>query len=157
MKLPSGEGIVKFLESPAGLAVAVVGGGLVLYLAYKAISKTASAAAGAAAGLVSGNNAITANQTTWSGQSTNAYEGKGVAGTLGAAANSASGGALASIGNWVGGALYNLFGSNPNPNGGTNNASGTGSNVAGTGNGSTGATNPSQVDFGLIDSSSSGW
>ncbi len=156
MKLPSGEGVAKFLESPAGLAIAVVGGGLVLFLAYKAITKAASAAAGAAAGVVSGNNAITQNQTTWSGQSTNAYQGKGVLGTLGAATNSASGGAFASIGDWIGGKLYDLFGSNPNPNGGTNNASGTGSNVAGTG-GSGSATTPSQVDFGLIDSGNSGW
>ncbi len=156
MKMPGGADVAKFFEGPGGIAVAVLGGGLILYLGYKAITKTAGAAAAAAGGIVSGNNAITANQTTWSGQSTNAYQGKGVLGTLGAATNSASGGALASIGDWIGGKLYGLF--NPPPAGsGTNNASGTGSNVAGTGNGSTSATTPSQVDFGLIDSGNSGW
>lgn len=53
-------------------------------------------------GLVSGNNAVTQNQTDASGQAVTAYQGAGVAGTLGAAANSASGGWLASIGEWIG-------------------------------------------------------
>lgn len=157
MKVPSGEGIVKFFEGPGGIAIAVIGAGLILYLGYKAIAKGASAAASAAAGVVSGNNAITASQTTWSGQSTNAYQGKGVLGTLGAATNSASGGAFASIGDWIGGKLFDLFGSNATQSGGTNNASGTGSNVAGSGSGSNSGASPSQVNFGLIDSGSSGW
>ncbi len=156
MKMPTGAGVAKFFEGPGGIAVAVIGGGLILYLGYKAVTGAASAAASAAGGLATGNNAITANQTTWSGQSTNAYQGKGVLGTLGAATNSVSGGAFASIGDWIGGKLFNLF-NPPSSGSGTNNASGTGSNVAGSGNGSTSATTPSQVDFGLIDGGSSGW
>lgn len=155
MKLTASS-VGSFLESPAGLVVALGAGALLIYVAYKAIGSGASAAASAAAGVVSGNNAITQNQTDLAGNPVTAYQGAGVLGTLGAATNSASGGAFASLGDWIGGKLYGLF--NPPPAGsGTNNASGTGSNVAGTGNGSTSATTPSQVDFGLIDSGTSGW
>ena len=45
-------------------------------------------------GLVSGNNAITKGTV---------YEGDGVLGTLGAAANTASGGTFQSLGEWLGG------------------------------------------------------
>jgi hypothetical protein len=60
------------------------------------------------AGLVSGNNALTQNQTDASGNQVTAYQGAGAAGTLGAAANSASGGLLASIGEWLGGAVADV-------------------------------------------------
>ena len=59
-------------------------------------------------GLVSGDNAITNNQTNASGEKTTAYVGAGVLGTLGAAANTASGGVLASVGEWLGGKVYDL-------------------------------------------------
>lgn len=56
----------------------------------------------AAGGLVSGNNAITQNQTDAQGNTVDAYQGAGVLGTLGAAANSASGGWFASLGQKLG-------------------------------------------------------
>jgi hypothetical protein len=73
-------------------AVALVG---LAWLARKQIA----AAASAAGGLVTGNNALTEGT---------AYEGAGVVGTLGAAANSASGGALGDFGSWLGGAVYDI-------------------------------------------------
>lgn len=66
----------------------------VYYLAKKILPQ--------AGGLVTGNNAITQNQTDAQGNAVTAYQGAGVAGTLGAAANSASGGILSSIGEWIG-------------------------------------------------------
>lgn len=64
------------------IGVAIVGGVayLVLRQAVKDIGKVGGAAAGAAGGLVTGNNAITDGTV---------YQGAGVAGTLGAAANAA--------------------------------------------------------------------
>jgi hypothetical protein len=41
------------------------------------------------------------------------YEGAGVVGTLGNGANQLSGGALQSVGEWIGGTLYDWFGSDP--------------------------------------------
>jgi hypothetical protein len=71
---------------------------VVVYYIGKKVVGAAGHAAGAvvntAAGAISGNNALT--------QGT-AYQGAGILGTLGAAFNSASGGGLASIGEWLGG------------------------------------------------------
>lgn len=81
------------------LAIGVGGLALVavaLYLFAKGQAKEAAAAAG---GLVSGNNALTRGTV---------YEGAGIAGTLGAAANSASGGLLESFGSWLGGKAADL-------------------------------------------------
>jgi hypothetical protein len=78
----------------------IVGVLVVYYIARKVLPQVG--------GLVSGNNAITQNQTDASGQPVTAYQGAGVAGTLGAAFNSASGGVLASIGEWIGGKLADL-------------------------------------------------
>jgi hypothetical protein len=82
---------------------AVIGivGVLVLFYVLKKILPVAG-------GLVTGNNVITANQTDASGQPVDAYQGAGVLGTLGAATNSASGGILASIGEWIGGKAADL-------------------------------------------------
>lgn len=83
-------------QSPVTLAIA---GGVVLVLGYLVVKEVAKAGAG----LVSGNNAITRNQTNAAGEKVTAYEGAGVLGTVGAATNSASGGVLASVGEWIGG------------------------------------------------------
>lgn len=61
-------------------------------------------------GLLSGDNALTRNATDASGNPVTAYQGAGVVGSLGAAANAASGGYFASAGDWVGGRLFDLFG-----------------------------------------------
>ncbi len=94
--------------NPLALALGVV---VVIAAVYYFGGKTLKAVAGAAGGVVSGNNDVTQNQTTWDGERETAYEGKGVLGTLGAAANSASGGGLASAGEAVGGWFYNLLNS----------------------------------------------
>ncbi|HWI12109.1 MAG TPA: hypothetical protein VNU48_12325, partial [Burkholderiaceae bacterium] len=74
-------------------------------LAYK-VMNSAKQAADAAAGLLTGNNAITENQTNAAGEKTTAYQGAGVLGTMGAATNSASGGVFASWGEDLGGWFY---------------------------------------------------
>lgn len=68
-----------------------------------------------AAGLLSGNNPLTQNATNAAGQSVTAYQGAGPLGTLGAATNAASGGWLASAGQWIGGKVYDLTNSTPAP------------------------------------------
>lgn len=72
----------------------LVGGLTLLWLAGK---KAVVAAADTGAGIVTGNNAITKGTP---------YEGAGVLGTLGSAVNQASGGTLQSIGEKIGGTLY---------------------------------------------------
>lgn len=91
MKIPAA---LKSIEGQ--YAVIAIVGVVVAYYVLKKILPVAG-------GLVSGNNAITANQTDASGNVVDAYQGGGVLGTLGASANSASGGILASIGEWIGG------------------------------------------------------
>jgi len=80
-----------------GVGVLVVG--VMLYRAAKAAPQIA-------AGLVSGHNAITENQTNADGDKTTAYEGAGLLGTLGGIANSASGGWFATAGQNIGGWVY---------------------------------------------------
>lgn len=92
--------IDKALENPLPLAGAVV---LVLGVVYYLARKTVKEVAETAGGVISGNNAVTQNQTNASGEKVSAYEGAGVAGTVGAVFNSASGGVLASIGQTIGG------------------------------------------------------
>lgn len=84
--------------------VAVVG-----LLAYSLLPKLLKGAGG----LVSGNNALTQNQHNADGTPQTAYIGAGIPGTLGAAANTASGGIFSSIGDWFGGGLYDLTHSDP--------------------------------------------
>lgn len=134
------KGAVKFLESPGGLAVAAVVGAVVLYMAYKAVTGIASKAASTAGGVLTGNNALTAGTP---------YAGAGVAGTLGAGANAVSGGTLSDIGTWLGGKIYDL--THP-----TSSGAPTGSSTSVTGGGNTNAS-MGGVNFGLIDTSNSGW
>ena len=93
---------------PAGLpGVAVVAG--VLVLAVWLLNRVSGVAAGvldATGGLVTGEGALTRNATDAAGRPVAAYRGAGVLGTVGAATNAASGGVLASVGNWLGGAAY---------------------------------------------------
>lgn len=87
----------KLGNSDAGLLLA---GAVALAVVYFVGKKVLTGAASAAGGVVSGNNALTAGTP---------YAGAGVAGTLGAAANSASGGVLSNIGGTLGDWLYNTF------------------------------------------------
>ena len=95
MKSPN---LSKLFTSEAGMILA---GGLVVWLLWDKITGSVAAAGSAAVntvgGVVSGNNAIT--------QGTD-YEGAGVAGTLGAATDAASGGLFSDFGTWLGGSIY---------------------------------------------------
>jgi hypothetical protein len=93
------------LKNPLALAVAAV---VVIGAVYFFGKKTIVAVADTAGGVVSGNNAVTRGQTNAAGEETDAYVGRGILGTLGAAANSASGGALASAGEALSGWLHDL-------------------------------------------------
>ena len=64
-------------------------------------------------GLLTGDNALTNSAKDADGNKVTAYQGVPVVGTLGAAANAASGGYLASLGGWLGRSTYDLF--NPEP------------------------------------------
>jgi hypothetical protein len=74
--------------------VYALGGLLMAYGVYRV--------ARAGPGLLSGDNALTRGATDASGAPTSAYVGQGAVGTVGAAANAASGGVLASFGGWLG-------------------------------------------------------
>lgn len=63
---------------------------------------------GAVKGALTGDNALTREAKNADGQAVTAYQGAGVVGTLGAATNAASGGYLASFGQWVGGKIFDL-------------------------------------------------
>lgn len=80
----------------AGGVLALV---VVWYLGHKA-AQVATAAVDTGAGILSGNNAITASART------DAYQGAGVLGTLGAATDNLSGGVLSKAGQWLGSSLY---------------------------------------------------
>jgi hypothetical protein len=89
---------VKISTEAALIGGAVIVGGLILWRGSKI-----------AGGLVTGDNALTRNAKDASGAPVTAYQGAGVVGTLGAAANAASGGYLASFGEWLGSKAYDLF------------------------------------------------
>lgn len=89
------------LNDPVKFAIAaavVAGVGyLLIRQAAKDVGKAAGAAAEAAGGIVTGNNAVTRGT---------AYEGAGIPGTLGAATDAATGGVLSDFGSWLGGWVY---------------------------------------------------
>lgn len=85
----------KLIENALPLAV---GAALLLGVVYFLIRKTVGDVAKGAAGVLTGDNAITKNATNASGERVTAYEGAGIFGTLGAATNAVSGGTLASLG-----------------------------------------------------------
>lgn len=96
----------KLLDNPIQLAVGLaIVAGVVYFLGRKVITE----AAAAAGGVVSGNNALTAGTP---------YAGAGLAGTLGAAANAASGGSLQSIGEALGSWVFDVFHTEYDPNSG---------------------------------------
>lgn len=68
------------------------------------------AAADIVGGAVTGDNIVTQTATDSAGQPVDAYKGAGIVGTVGAATNAVSGGVLASIGEWIGGKAFDLFG-----------------------------------------------
>ena len=87
-----------------------IGAAIVLGVAYFLLRKTVEDVAKGAAGLVTGNNAITENATNAAGEEVTAYEGVGFGlGTLGAATNAVSGGLFASLGQWIGDKAFNVF------------------------------------------------
>lgn len=94
-------------DKPVQFAIAV---SLIGFAVYYLAGSTIKAAANVVGGAVSGNNAITQNQTNLAGEKVDAYEGAGILGTVGATFNSASGGSLASIGESLGGWLFDKFG-----------------------------------------------
>jgi hypothetical protein len=86
----------KAVEQPIQLAIGV---GIVVGIAYFLVKHVGAEAAKAGAGLVTGDNALTKGTP---------YQNKGVVGTIAAAANAASGNVLQSIGESVGGWLYDV-------------------------------------------------
>lgn len=91
MKVPA----VKFGNDATFLAVAIVGLVVVYYIGKQVLA----AADTAAKDTLTGNNALTQGTP---------YQGYGVAGDLGAAANDVSGGLLGSIGGWLGDQAANI-------------------------------------------------
>lgn len=100
------------------------------------LRRVPAAVGNAAAGIVTGNNIATQTATNAAGTPTTAYQGAGIVGTVGATVNHASGGVLASIGEWIGSTVYDL----------THSAAPAAAPAAGAGQG-TGATQPSGWDY----------
>ena len=97
------------MKDSTQLAIIVGGAAVVAYVIYRAVPKVAEVAGG----IVSGNNTLTRGARDADGRPTTAYQGAGVVGTVGAAANAASGGYLATLGSWLGGKTYDLFNTDP--------------------------------------------
>ena len=97
--------------SPKTVAVVLVAivGGFLLWKGSKVAGDAINAATDVAAGIVTGDNALTRNATDASGAPVSAYQGAGIVGTVGAATNAASGGTLASFGSWLGTSTYDLL------------------------------------------------
>jgi hypothetical protein len=93
----------KILEGPAGYALAIGVGGLVIYLLWNKIGKTAGDAADGVGGLLTGKNGITKAART------DAYQGAGILGTLGAAVDNTLGGLPSRTGEALGGWLYDVL------------------------------------------------
>lgn len=108
----------KLLDNPIQLAIGVgIVAGIIYFLGRKVITE----AAAVAGGVISGNNALTTGTP---------YAGGGVAGTLGAAVNQASGGSLQSIGEALGSWAFDLFHTEYDPNSGLQTGAKTVSNGA---------------------------
>ena len=87
----------RIFTGPGGYALAIGVAGVVIYLLWNKAAAAGKAAADTVGGVVSGNNAITDGTV---------YQGGGLAGTVGAATNAASGGVLEKFGTWLGGSIY---------------------------------------------------
>lgn len=93
------------MKLPSQFAIGAVGLAVAAYVLYKAVPKVAAAVDG----VVSGDNALTRGAKNAAGQRVTAYVGAGVVGTLGAAANTASGGYFSTLGQWLGGKAADAF------------------------------------------------
>lgn len=105
MKIPA---VPAILKGPVGMYAALGVGAyvFVVYLLPKLTQKLAQAPGNTLNALNQGlgNNDLTNSQTDFGGDAVN-YSGHGPISTLGAEANSLSGGLFASIGEWIGGHL----------------------------------------------------
>jgi hypothetical protein len=99
---------VEKIEGGVMLAVVAVAA----FVAWRLVK----AAPEAVKGVVTGDNALTQNATNAEGERTTAYEGAGIVGTAGAAANAASGGYLASWGESLGSWVYDMTHEDYDPN-----------------------------------------
>lgn len=90
-----------------------LGVAIVAVVGYFVVKRATGAAVDAAVGVVTGDNALTRGTP---------YQGAGVLGTLGAATNAASGGHLQSIGEALGGWVYDLTHADYDPNSGLKSA-----------------------------------
>jgi hypothetical protein len=93
MKVPKLEANTVLILAAAGVAL------IVIMQAGKAAKEVVTGAADLGGGLLTGNNSITA------GARSSAYQGAGIFGTLGAAADRTSGGILSQAGEWLGGKI----------------------------------------------------
>jgi hypothetical protein len=96
------------------LGVAVVA--FLAWRAYKAAPEAVKAAGEVVEGIATGNNALTQTATNAEGERVTAYEGAGIVGTVGAAANAASGGHLATWGGSLGSWIYDMTHDDYDPN-----------------------------------------
>lgn len=87
-------------------AAALVAAGLFLF-AKGQLKQAAGAVTGTVGGTLSGNNAITKGT---------AYEGKGIAGTLGGAVDKVTGGLTSAVGGWLGSWWYDVVNPPYDPN-----------------------------------------
>jgi hypothetical protein len=90
-----------------------IGAGLVVAVVYYVVKHAGAAAVETAAAAISGDNALTHGTP---------YQDKGVIGTVAAAADRASGGSLRSIGEALGGWLYDVTHKEYDPNSGFQSA-----------------------------------
>jgi len=104
VKLPSAAALNKLAENPVQLAIAVA---IVAGIVYLLARQAGKAVAEVAAGVVTGDNAVTRGTV---------YEGAGIVATPAAIANAASGGTLEKFGSWIGGTIYDLTHDEYDPN-----------------------------------------
>lgn len=96
----------KLVDNALPLAL---GAAVVIAVAYFILRKAVGDVAKGAAGLLTGDNAITQNATNADGEKVDAYESRGVLGTLGASANAVSGGLFASWGQYLADKAFSAF------------------------------------------------
>lgn len=101
-----------------GIVLIAVGAAWAIKKAGGAIGSAATAVTDTAAGIVTGNNAVTAAART------DAYQGAGILGTMGAATDIASGGLFSRVGEWIGGKVADLTIADPITSGGIQPANG---------------------------------
>jgi len=101
-------GLQKVLTGPAGYAIAIAVGGVVLYWLYSTAKKDVTATVTAVGDAALGTSNLQ-NSHDLNGDNQTAYEGHGLVGTLGATANNLSGGTLSSLGGELGGWVYDLL------------------------------------------------